>query len=45
MINLLIIVRSIRDELYYLYETPSNVGEVVKMLGNHKCLVKVWNLF
>ncbi|KAH7815610.1 putative 26S protease regulatory subunit 8 [Monocercomonoides exilis] len=33
-------IRSLRDEIFYLSETPSYVGEVIKLLGNHKCLAK-----
>lgn len=33
-------VRSLRDELNDLSESPSYVGEVIKVLGNRKCLVK-----
>jgi ATP-dependent 26S proteasome regulatory subunit len=34
-------VRRLRDELSDLNDPPSYVGEVIKLLGNHKCLVKV----
>lgn len=34
-------VRSLKEELQRLQEPPANVGEVVKMMGKHKVLVKV----
>ncbi|KAK2953710.1 putative 26S proteasome regulatory subunit 8 [Blattamonas nauphoetae] len=33
-------VRSLKEELNALLDSPSYVGEVIKMLGNHKCLCK-----
>jgi 26S proteasome regulatory subunit T6 len=34
-------VRQLREELHYLQEPSSYVGEVVKVMGNNKALVKV----
>ncbi|PJF17141.1 hypothetical protein PSACC_03035 [Paramicrosporidium saccamoebae] len=34
-------VRSLKEELQRLQEPPANVGEVVKVMGKHKALVKL----
>jgi 26S proteasome regulatory subunit T6 len=37
-------VRNLRDELQYLLEPGSYVGEVIKPMGKNKVLVKVMTL-
>jgi len=36
-------VGKIRDELSLMMEPPSYIGEVVKVMGKKKVLVKVWS--
>jgi 26S proteasome regulatory subunit T6 len=41
MVNLFFLVRLLREELQLLQEPGSYVGEVVKVMGKNKVLVKV----
>ena len=34
-------VKNLKEELYHLLMPGSSVGEVVKMMGKKKCLVKM----
>ncbi len=35
------LVKNLKEELYLLLQSGSQVGEVVKMMGKKKCLVKI----
>lgn len=41
LIMLMILVKELKDELQYLLESNSYVGEVIKVMGRNKVLVKL----